>query len=104
MNRKVILSNTAEKKLNKLFDYLIEKWSVKVKNEFIEKLDLSINVIKNQPEIFPESKVKKGLRKCVVTNKTTIYYRFTSKQISIITLFDTRQHPQKLNKEFKNER
>src|SRR5690606_13598482 len=104
MERKIVLSKTAEKKLQKLFNFLTEEWSEKVKNEFIKKLDFSINSIKNQPESFPESKMQKGLRKCVVTKQTTLYYSFNIKQISILTVFDTRQHPQKLNKELKNER
>lgn len=45
------------------------EWSIKVKREFIEKLDTSIEIIKNQPEIFPESKKGKTLRKCIITNK-----------------------------------
>ena len=36
MSRKVIITKTAEKKLNNLFDYLIENWSEKVKKEFIK--------------------------------------------------------------------
>lgn len=64
MEREVVLSKTAEKKLRKLFDFLTEQWSEKVKNEFIKKLDFSINSIKKQPESFPESKTQKGLRKC----------------------------------------
>ena len=99
MSRKVVISKTAEKKLEKLFEYLIEKWSEKVKKDFIEKLDSSIEIIKNQPEIFPESKKGKGLRKCVITKQSTLYYRYNSKRINIVTLFDTRQNPNKLAKE-----
>lgn len=99
MSRKVVISKTAKKKLEKLFEYLIEKWSVKVKKDFVEKLDSSIEIIKNQPEIFPESKKGKSLRKCVITKQTTLYYRDTSKQINIVTLFDTRQNPNKLEEE-----
>lgn len=99
MSRKVVISKTAEKKLDKLFEYLIMEWSVKVKADFVEKLDSSIEIIKNQPEIFPESKKGKGLRRCVITKQTTLYYRYNSKQINIVTLFDTRQNPNKLDKE-----
>ena len=99
MNRKVVISKTAERKLEKLFEYLIKEWSLKVKKDFVEKLDSSIEIIKNQPEIFPESKKGKSLRKCVVTKQTTIYYRYNSKRINIVTLFDTRQDPNKLDKE-----
>ncbi|WP_339918488.1 type II toxin-antitoxin system RelE/ParE family toxin [Yeosuana marina] len=99
MSRKVVISKTAEKKLEKLFEYLIKEWSAKVKKDFIEKLDSSIEIIKNQPEIFPESKKGKSLRKCVITKQTTLYYRYNSKRINIVTLFDTRQDPNKLDKE-----
>lgn len=99
MSRKVVISKTAEKKLDKLFEYLITEWSVKVKTDFVEKLDSSIEIIKNQPEIFPESKKGKSLRKCVITKQTTLYYRYNSKRINIVTLFDTRQNPNKLDQE-----
>lgn len=99
MSRKVVISRTVEKKLEKLFEYLIKEWSVKVKNDFVTKLDSTIEIIKNQPEIFPESKKGKGLRRCVITKQTTLYYRYSTKQINIVTLFDTRQNPNKLDKE-----
>jgi len=99
LRRKVVISKTAEKKLHKLFEYLITEWSVKVKTDFVEKLDSSIEIIKNQPEIFPESKKAKGLRKCVITKQTTLYYRYNSKRINLVTIFDTRQNPNKLEKE-----
>lgn len=99
MSRKVVLSKTAKKKLDKLFEYLIEEGSVNVKSEFVEKLDDCIDIIKQQPEAFPESNKRKGLRRCVVTKQTTLYYRFNSKRIDVVTIFDTRQKPNKLNKE-----
>ena len=99
MKRKVIISKTAEKRLEELFKYLLENWSQKVKSDFIKKLDDKINLIKEHPEVFPESEKEKGLRKCVITKQMTMFYRFNSKQISIITFFDTRQNPEKLKKD-----
>ncbi|SHF05747.1 Plasmid stabilization system protein ParE [Psychroflexus salarius] len=99
MSRKVVISKTAQKKLENLFEYLITEWSLKVKKEFVEKLDSSIEIIKTQPEIFPESKKGKKLRRCVITKQTTLYYRFNSKRINVVTIFDTRQHPNKLDPE-----
>lgn len=99
MGRKVVISKTAEKKLDKLFEYLIQEWSITVKKQFVEKLDSSIEIIKTKPEIFPESKKGKGLRKCVITKQTTLYYRYNSEIINVVTIFDTRQNPNKLDKE-----
>lgn len=85
--------------MDKLFEYLIENWSVNVKKEFVKKLDSSIEIIRNQPEIFPESKKGKGLKRCVITKQTTLYYRYNSDRINVVTIFDTRQDPKKLDKE-----
>ncbi|MFC5271977.1 type II toxin-antitoxin system RelE/ParE family toxin [Adhaeribacter terreus] len=99
MSRKVILSKRAEKKLEQLFSYLTENWSEKVKADFVEKLDKIIETIRIQPESFQESEQQKGLHRCVITKQTTLFYRFNSKQIQIVTIFDTRQNPAKLKKD-----
>ncbi|MDO6804257.1 type II toxin-antitoxin system RelE/ParE family toxin [Wenyingzhuangia sp. 1_MG-2023] len=99
MSRTVIISKTAEKKLKKLFEFLLENWNQKVKSDFIKKLDKNINLIKINPESFPQSENKVGLHKCVITKQTTLFYRHTSKIITIVTIFDTRQNPNKLKKE-----
>jgi len=98
---KVFLSELAETKLLKLSDYLIEHWNIKTRNKFIEKLTEKINQISTQPDSCPQSSEFNGLFKCVVTKQTTFYYRIIleKKEIEIITLFDTRQHPNKLQKD-----
>jgi plasmid stabilization system protein ParE len=93
----VILSPTAKVKLEDLLAYLNKEWSEKVKLEFIKKLDTKINQVSRYPKSCPESRVFKGLYKCVVSTQTTFYYRIKSKEIEVITFFDTRQDPQKLN-------
>lgn len=82
-------------------NYLLYKWSAKVRNEFIEKLTQKINQISAQSQSCPQSKVFEGLYKCVVTKQTTFYHRilFDKNEIEIITLFDTRKNPNKLSRE-----
>lgn len=101
MSRNINLSKRAANKLEKLLEYLESEWSLKVKKEFINKLDSSLELIKENPDLFPESKIKKGLHKCVVTKQNTIFYRFDKKTINIVTLFDNRQDPKRLDKETK---
>lgn len=98
MKREIIFSKNAEKRLINLLEYLELKWSIKVRNEFISKLDKSIYIIQNEPEIFPKSQVNKNQFRCVISKQTTIYYQYNSKQIRILSLFDTRQDPTKIKK------
>ncbi|NCA86995.1 MAG: type II toxin-antitoxin system RelE/ParE family toxin [Clostridia bacterium] len=100
---KVFLSELAESKLLKLSEYLIENWNLKARDDFVIKLTEKINQISVQPESCPKSLEINGLYKCVVTKQTTFYYRILSeqKEIEIITIFDTRQHPDQLKKDIK---
>jgi plasmid stabilization system protein ParE len=101
MSRKVKVSKPAERKLNKLLDYLHENWSQKVKSDFIKKFDNVIHLISSNPTMFPESKEYPGLYKCVITKQTSLYYKFNAETVIIVTFFDTRQHPLKLRKSLK---
>ncbi len=42
MQKKVVLSSTAKAKLSDLLEYLEHKWSGKVKDDFIRRLDQSV--------------------------------------------------------------
>jgi len=101
MKREVRLSKRAMKKLDNLLVYLEKEWSIKVKNDFIVKLDKSLKQIQKLPDSFPESEKVKGLRKCVVTKQTTIFYKYTETSIDIVAIFDNRQSPKSLENEIK---
>ncbi len=98
---KVFLSELAERKLLKLSEYLLEKWNLKTRDKFIEKLTEKIEQISLQPESCLQSSEFKELYKCIVTKQTTFYYRISteSNEIEIITIFDTRQNPDKLSQD-----
>lgn len=71
----VYLSSLAEIKLRKINDYLLEKWNVKTRDRFIEKLTEKINQIADYPNSCPRSNIFTGLHKCVLTTQITFYYR-----------------------------
>lgn len=98
---KVFLSELAESKLLKLSEYLLETWNLRTRDKFISKLNEKIKQISQQPNSCPASSEFENLYQCVVTKQTTLYYRVNleKKEIEIITIFDTRQHPNKLKKD-----
>jgi plasmid stabilization system protein ParE len=93
----VVFSTRAKKKLDNLLYYLETEWSINVKYAFVAKLDHSMSRISRFPESCPVSSQKKGVYQCIVSKHTTLYYRIKLKEIEIITLFDNRQNPKKLN-------
>jgi plasmid stabilization system protein ParE len=91
----------AMKKLDSLLVFLEAEWSAEVKHEFVLKLDKSLKQIQKLPDSFPESDKIRGLRKCVVTKQTTIFYKYSETTIDVVTIFDNRQNPKSLKKETK---
>jgi plasmid stabilization system protein ParE len=65
--RKIDLSKRATNRLEKLFEYLEQEWSLKVKDDFIKKLDKSLNQIQKFPESCSKTDFVKGLHMLVVT-------------------------------------
>jgi len=98
MKREIKLSKRTIRKLDSLLIYLEEEWSTKVKHEFVLKLDKSLKQIQKLPDSFPESEKIRGLRKCVLTKQTTLFYKYSETTIDVITIFDNRQNPKSLKK------
>lgn len=95
-NRKVIWSPAAEEDFKSMLDFLQNKWSHRVINQFINKIDDSIGLIAEDPKIFPIINQELQIRKSVVTKQTTLYYREVSSSVEVVRLFDSRQDPKKL--------
>ena len=90
---KVFLSQTAGDQLHALIDYLELQWSGKVRDNFIHKIQRSMQTIGSMPYSFPASERFPGLRKCVITSQTTAFYRIDEvrKEVEIIAVIDSRQ-------------
>jgi plasmid stabilization system protein ParE len=101
MMRTIKLSRRASRKLDKLLDYLESEWSTKVKNDFIKKLDKSLRQIQKYPNSCQQSDSIVGLHMLVISKQTSVFYRFNSKTITIVTIFDNRMNPDRLKNEVK---
>lgn len=99
MSRKVIISKRASLKLIRLLEYLETEWSAKVKDDFIQKLDKSLLIIQKNTDGFEKSKFISGLHKCVITKQISLFYKHDKNRIFIVSIFDNRQHPNRLIEE-----
>jgi len=93
---KIIWSDEALINLKGIIDYLETRWTKNEIYKFSQLLDHQLNLIKNNPFLYPEYPKLKGLRKSVLSKQISIYYRVIQKEVHIITLFDNRQNPKSL--------
>lgn len=93
---KLMWSDRALSDLKNIIDYLTENWPQKEIQNFARRLDKRLDLISVNPNLFPLTSKRKNVRKSVLTKHTVIYYRAESNVVTIVTLFDPRQHPKRL--------
>ncbi|MEO8211306.1 MAG: type II toxin-antitoxin system RelE/ParE family toxin [bacterium] len=96
MAYKIEFSDEALNNLQENLNYLFKEWSDKVAIEFIDKLYFKLELISFQPYSYSKSYSNKQIRKCVVTKQISLIYKIIGKKVIILSLFDTRQSPDKL--------
>lgn len=91
---KIFWTEHALSELKQTLDYLEENWTERELRIFASKLEHTIEIISKSPEIFPSSIHKKEVRKAVVEEHNTLYYRVKNDRIEIVSLFSNLKNPQ----------
>lgn len=79
----------------KLLDYLAIKWGNKSVNKFNNRLQSTLELISQNPDLYPSSDKMKNVRRCVLSKQTSLYYQIKRDRIELIAFFDNRQDPTK---------
>jgi len=93
---KIRVSELAAFKIKRLLQYLEKEWSRKARNSFHKQLNSSIDVLRHSPFAFPKSEFHPEIRKLVVSKQSTVFYKVSDDIVFIITIFDNRQDPDKM--------
>mgnify|MGYP000061851155 FL=1 len=91
---KIVWSEEAALSYEELIDFILEKWTVEIVDNFIEKLNSLLFKLSKHKNLCPKSAIK-NLRKCLVSEQTSLIYRVKSYNLIEIVLFvDNRsKHP-----------
>lgn len=69
--------------------FILEKWTIKEALHFETLTEELLANLSNNSKLCPELKMLK-IRKCVISEQTSLVYRISSKSIEIITFIDNR--------------
>ncbi len=75
MPKTIVWSTYAEADINGIIDYLQRNWDDKVLERFVKLTDDMISQIANQPKNYPLINKRLKVRKCVLTQQNSLYYR-----------------------------
>jgi plasmid stabilization system protein ParE len=93
---KIDWSDEALNNLDSTIDYLTTNWTDKEVRNFYKKLDGKLNIISKNPLAFPATYLKTNVRRCVMSEQTTIYYEIKTECIILLSLFDNRKDPKSI--------
>ncbi|HLP38556.1 MULTISPECIES: type II toxin-antitoxin system RelE/ParE family toxin [unclassified Lacibacter] len=95
MAYEVIWTLHAEEDYRQIIFYLKNEWSETVALHFINTTEERIERIAVFPLLGIASEKDNSIRSIVLTKHNKLYYQFLESKIYILSLFDTRQHPDK---------
>ena len=86
----------AKAKLSNIYKFILDNWNIRIADEFINKLKYKLQILSYFPHIGQKSLKKKDVRKYIISEQINLFYKIEKNKIIILTLFDTRQNPDKL--------
>lgn len=75
-------------------DYLEAEWSEKVAQNFIEKVNTTITLLKNDNVLFIKTNYK-NVYKIVITKHISLYYRIENTNLELLRFWNTFQDTEK---------
>lgn len=88
-------SKRADKKFDKILEFLLLEWAENVTISFVRNVYDFINILSEYPEIGTLEHREKKIRGFTLVKQVNVFYRITEKEIIILDFFDNRKDPKK---------
>ena len=76
-----------------LLEYLANRFGVATAKRVYDKIEEVLELIALYPESYPVFRKQNGLRKCVFSKQTSIYYQINEDHIEIVSFRPNRKDP-----------
>lgn len=86
-------SPESEKTFEIVIHQLSERWGEKYVAKFKAKTTKSLNIIADNPNLYPVADPVRDVRKCVLHNNCSVFYKIQDQYIMILFFWDNRQEP-----------
>jgi plasmid stabilization system protein ParE len=87
----------ATKTLQQNADYRFKEWGDQVANDFLDRVEGLLDLIKQNPHIYPLHGSSKNVHKCIVNKRIILFFEINSDNfINLLTFWNTYQDPVKL--------
>ena len=92
---KIVWTQRAKTTYSIVLDYLVDNWSKREIIQFMNRVELVIQAIRQNPEIFPASTQNKRIRRTIVDKNNSFFYSADRdmNRLTILTFYDQSQNP-----------
>jgi plasmid stabilization system protein ParE len=97
MALKILWSKRADKKFDKILDYLQEDFGESVTKSFVRKVYDFLDILSEFPELGSIENREKKIRGFTIVKNINIFYQIDDKAIYLLDFFDNRQSLKKKN-------
>jgi len=92
---RILWTDFALIELERAVKFIEENWTEKELRNLASKLEETLSLLSQNPNLFQVSDIKKDIRRVVILTRNTLYYRVVKDTIEIISFFQNRQNPRK---------
>ena len=85
----------ADRKFDKIIEFLLKEWNQGVTESFVKKVYDTIDILAEFPEIGTIEYKEKGIRGFTIVKQINVFYKIIGNKIIILDFFDNRQTPKK---------
>jgi plasmid stabilization system protein ParE len=91
MALKIFWTKRADKKFDKLLDYLHKEYGSQRTEQFVKRVFDFMEILSEYPKIGSIENESKGIRGFTLEKQVNVFYRISEKGIIILNFFDNRQ-------------
>ncbi len=86
-------SKRADKKFDKIIDYLAEEWGEAATKAFVKKVYDFLDLLVEYPDLGSIENAERNIRGYVIVKQLIIFYKINQDKIVLLNFFDNRQSP-----------
>lgn len=96
MEYQLVWTNEAHSTLEQLIAGL-DEINPQAGDNLIMQLDKCLSLIARMPHMYAATSQKPAVRRCLINRHTALYYRINGQLVELLSFFDTRQNPTRLD-------
>ncbi len=96
MTYQISWTHKARETYNQNLDYLLQNWEDKVYYDFVNRVEVVVDHLRQNPKMFVAIDANRNIYRCVVTKHISLFYQLIGNSVLLLLFWNNFQEPEKL--------